>query len=481
MKKTTISIKISWMFSLLIFFSVLIFSIISISFVNNLLMQQKKEDLYINYTNIASQSKKIFELIHKNPNIRFPSDLGVRLAVDSRVPYYLSFSLYVVNNDEPNIFKPLISNDPFLPLLSITATLENQKKTAIFFEEDYFLDGNLDLLYYCNEVYKTDSITIYLQTAINLDRDASAEILRKFLLIIALISIPLLLFSFCCSMFFTARLLKPVSKITQTAKKISGTSLDQRIFSSNNGDELSELANTFNNLFERLEQDFNRERQFTSDVSHELKTPLAVILGHARLLNRWGKNDEAVLKDSLETIQSEAESMNEMIQNLLLLSRTESKINTNIDLHLEAINFDMFFNKLKEDVKILSENAKVEIFIKENSSFEADYNILLQVARIIISNSIKYSKEEPHLIFEAQENKLIFQDFGQGIEEEDLPKIFDRFYRADESRNKKTGGTGLGLAIAKNLLSLMNISIEVESTFGKGTKMILQMNDQLQT
>jgi len=346
-------------------------------------------------------------------------------------------------------------------------------------KKDYFIDGDLDVLYYSAPITTNKKETLYLQTGLNMEFDTTRAMLQRFIVIIALTAIPLLAFSFFAALYFSARLLKPVAKMTKTARQISVSSLNQRIHSEHNGDELSVLADTFNELFQRLENDFQRERRFTSDVSHELKTPLAVILGHTRLLTRWGKDDKKVLEESLATIQKESEAMNEMIENLLLLSRTESKANSSVTIKKQEIDCSKFFEKLKNDVEILNNKALVELQIEEDASFVADETILLQVARIIVSNSLKYTFENPHLIFGATQGRLFFQDFGYGIAQDDIPHIFDRFYRSDESRNKKTGGTGLGLAIAKNLLSLMDITISVESELGKGSKMILELADPL--
>ena len=118
--------------------------------------------------------------------------------------------------------------------------------------------------------------------------------------------------------------MKPVKEITRAAEKISSTNLETLLPVSNHNDELDYLAQTFNRLFESLKKDFERERNFTSDVSHELKTPVAGILGQANLLKRWGKNDPVQLEQSLDLIITEASAMNSIITNLLQISKLEN-------------------------------------------------------------------------------------------------------------------------------------------------------------
>lgn len=477
MKKKSISFKLSIAFSLFIFFTVLLFSITSIIFLSNSLNQQKKDELILSYSKLTSPSLRFYSFFQNKENKLFPYDVGVRFAIDSGIPYNVLFSLFTVDNQTKAI-QLLATNDSFLPVLPFNSA-EKKEKVQRYEKKDYFLDGDLDVLYYSVPLSKYKKEILYLQTALNMEFDTTRSLLQRFIVIIFLIAVPLLAFSFFAALYFSMRLLKPVAQMTKTARKISVSSLNQRIVSEQNGDELSVLADTFNELFQRLENDFQRERRFTSDVSHELKTPLAVILGHTRLLTRWGKEDKKVLEESLAAIQKESEAMNDMIENLLLLSRTESKLNSSISIKKQSLNIPSFFEKLKNDVAILNADALVELQITDDACFEADETLLFQVARIIISNSLKYTSKKPHLIFEASQGTIVFQDFGYGIAENDLLYVFDRFYRSDESRNKKTGGTGLGLAIAKNLLSLMDISIAVESELGKGTKMILSLSETL--
>lgn len=477
MKKKSISFKLSFAFSLFIFFTVLLFSIISIIFLSNSLLQQKRDEITGSFSKLTPHSLRFYSFFQNKEKVPFPSDGGMRLMVESGIPYYVLFSLFAVDVQTKEM-RLIATNDSFLPVLPLNDA-NKKPKVRRYEKKDYFIDGDLDVLYYSAPITTNKKETLYLQTGLNMEFDTTRAMLQRFIVIIALTAIPLLAFSFFAALYFSARLLKPVAKMTKTARQISVSSLNQRIHSEHNGDELSVLADTFNELFQRLENDFQRERRFTSDVSHELKTPLAVILGHTRLLTRWGKDDKKVLEESLATIQKESEAMNEMIENLLLLSRTESKANSSVTIKKQEIDCSKFFEKLKNDVEILNNKALVELQIEEDASFVADETILLQVARIIVSNSLKYTSENPHLIFGATQGRLFFQDFGYGIAQDDIPHIFDRFYRSDESRNKKTGGTGLGLAIAKNLLSLMDITISVESELGKGSKMILELADPL--
>lgn len=279
------------------------------------------------------------------------------------------------------------------------------------------------------------------------------------------------LISVFSGLFLSKRLLKPIQDITMAAKEITSKSLDKRISTNGADDELKDLADTFNSMIERLEKDFEKQRRFVSDASHELRTPISVIHGHVNLLNRWGKNDETQLNRSLATLKSETDNMSRLIENLLLLAKGDNNV-------FNAKKEEIFLNQLLKEVvdeTLLSHNDALISYICEDSiKINGDYNLLKQVLRILIDNSIKFSTTYEEITIEAKQNDsetlVGVKDKGVGIPSESLPYIFDRFYRVDESRTKSTGGTGLGLSIAKQIIEVHGGKIFVESELGKGTK-----------
>lgn len=218
------------------------------------------------------------------------------------VDYYISYLIF--NNNG----KTLYTNDPLLPKLKITHGISKK-----YFHKDFYTDGDLNILY-CSIITSTGFV---VQTSIDIDQDASIEMINSLPVVVAIAFIPILIISFFISLIISKQTLKPVEEITKTAMGISSTNLETLLPVGKNNDELDNLAKTFNNLFENLKKDFEREINFTSDVSHELKTPVAGILGQASLLKRWGKDNPQQLEESLDLIINEAKSMESIINNLL--------------------------------------------------------------------------------------------------------------------------------------------------------------------
>jgi two-component system, OmpR family, sensor histidine kinase ArlS len=267
------------------------------------------------------------------------------------------------------------------------------------------------------------------------------------------------------------RLLLPVRKMTETVKSISARDMNTRLDVRGSKDELKDLAKTFNDMLDRLQRSYELQNQFVSDASHELRTPIAVIQGYANLLDRWGKEDKAVLEESIAAIKSESESMKRLVEQLLFLARS--------DKHTQKIEMtDFKINELIDEVvketKIIDSKHEILNQYNENITINGDRNLLKEALRIFIDNSIKYTEENGVIKINSHiKNKnliLEIEDTGSGISKEDLPHIFDRFYRADKSRTKDTGGTGLGLSIAKWIVLNHTGTIEVQSKLGWGTK-----------
>lgn len=270
------------------------------------------------------------------------------------------------------------------------------------------------------------------------------------------------------------KMLKPISNITKTAENISINNLKERIEITGPDDELKRLANTFNKMIDGLQDSINRQTQFVSDASHELRTPIAVIHGYANLLDRWGKNDKEALEKSIYAIKLEANNMANLVEKLLFLAKGDSGRQV-----IEKKEF--YLNKLIEEVvnesKVIDE--KHEIFSERNDigKIVADYEMMKQMLRIFINNSIKFTPEGGKIEISSEMNrgfvKIIVSDTGIGIPENEIANIFDRFYTVEKSRTKEKTGTGIGLSIAKWIIDMHQGSIEVESEEGRGTKVVV--------
>lgn len=252
--------------------------------------------------------------------------------------------------------------------------------------------------------------------------------------------------------------------MTEKAKQIGSSNLDDTLSVRNTGDEFDELAKTFNDLFKRLKSDFDRERQFTSDVSHELRTPVAVISGQSNLLRRWGKDDPKQLEKSLGIIINETKSMENIISILLQMSRLEcGKIQPNYT----KVSLKPFFERLNTETQTISSVAKVIFNEKINAVIKTDEELLHQVFMVVISNSLKFCPEPLviTLTHKTKAGKHIFQiaDNGPGFSENIVDHVFERFFRGDDAHSRAAGGSGLGLSIAKTIINSMNGIIEADN------------------
>ncbi len=294
-------------------------------------------------------------------------------------------------------------------------------------------------------------------------------------------SLGILLALFACYL-VSKRALKPIRTITQTAQEIEVSDLSRRIPLPHAKDELLDLVVTFNHMLERIELGFARQRQFVSDASHELRTPVTVILGYSDMLSRWGREDPDTLDECISAIRSETINMRDLIENLLFLARADlhqqTQAKQNIDMH------ELIEDTAKK-AALIAENHTVTLSSNDEASIYDDAVSIRQMLRIFIDNAIKYTPKGGHIELSSKNEgdmlHVTIADDGVGIAPEHQQKIFERFYRIDSSRTKsvaresngktpsEAGGTGLGLSIAKFIADARGIKINLESEPGKGT------------
>ncbi|WP_082233449.1 sensor histidine kinase [Halobacillus massiliensis] len=273
-------------------------------------------------------------------------------------------------------------------------------------------------------------------------------------------------------LFLSARVLsevmtRPIRKMTDTMQEIKDSgSFKQLDLSGQSKDELYTMGETFNQMMELLKKNYEKQEEFVSNASHELKTPLTVIESYSSLLKRRGQNDQELFNESVEAIHSEAVRMNELTQQLLSLARHEER--WKVELQPAA---------LKDIVKGIVQtfektyHRKVHLKVVKEAEVSADKQKLSQLLYIFLDNARKYSDDEIQVQISKNTEYGIIQimDKGEGISEEDLPRIFDRFYRVDKARTRKNGGFGLGLSLAKEIARATNTIIDLESEAGVGT------------
>ena len=268
--------------------------------------------------------------------------------------------------------------------------------------------------------------------------------------------------------------LRPLQQFADAALKLSemGGEAEQRYQKLVTGDaELEGLETAVNKLMARMRDSYRQQARFVSDASHELRTPIAVIKGYADLLDRWGKTDEKILEESIEAIKSESDNMQHLVEQLLFLARGDSGRTP-----LNMTDFDLT-EMMKEvwEESVMIDDAHTYCFEGGGEiPVRGDISLIKQAARILIENASKYTPEggEIKLRSLVSDGHPAFsvQDSGIGINQSDIPHIFERFYRADDSRSKQTGGSGLGLAIAKWIVERHGGRFEVLSRKDIGTR-----------
>lgn len=338
-------------------------------------------------------------------------------------------------------------------------------------------DGN-HLLYKNVRIETKNYGAIYLQVLKNMDNEYDfMKILFVFMAVADFLGV---IASIIIGYMVSKRMLKPVDYITSAAENITINNLKERIDIKGPDDELKRLGNTFNNMIDRLQESFNRQTQFVSDASHELRTPIAVIQGYANLLDRWGKNDREALEKSIHAIKLETSSMANLVEKLLFLAKGDSGtqgIEKKEFWLSDLINEVVSESKLIANSRIISndKNLKVKIF--------ADYKMIKQMLRIFMDNSIKFTSEKGKIDISSElldkDVKITVSDNGTGIPENEIKNIFDRFYTVDKSRSKEKAGTGLGLSIAKWIADMNQGIIEVQSEEGKGTKISVKLKSTI--
>jgi heavy metal sensor kinase len=287
---------------------------------------------------------------------------------------------------------------------------------------------------------------------------------------IIVIAVAAIIFAALLSWFFTARVLSPLVDITESALRISGADdLSQRIPERGPvNDEMGRLVTAFNDTLGRLEQLFSSQQRFLADVSHELRTPLTVIKGNADLMRRMEKVD----KESLDNIEDEADRLTRLVGDLLLEAQAESG---KLPLHFAPVELDTLLLEVFKEMRILArERVQLKLPEIDQIVINGDRDRLKQVLINLVANAIKYTPQGGEVYLSlgkvGDNARLIVRDTGLGIPAEDLPHIFERFYRAEKSRSRsKVGGFGLGLSIAYWIVNHHGGQIEVDSAEGKGT------------
>lgn len=275
--------------------------------------------------------------------------------------------------------------------------------------------------------------------------------------------------------FITKKALLPVKKIQETAENISKSNqLSLRIGLLSGSDEIARLGTTIDNMLEKLEKSFLKEKQFTSDASHELRTPVTVILAESEYMLEHGENIEEA-RESMEVINRQAKKISALINQLLFFSRADRG---EMEIKLEKVDIVQTLKDLKSDNTIEANKRNITIEYEnnlENKEYSVDKIMFIRAIQNILQNAINYGKENGFIKISSFEERdylaISIEDNGIGIEQENLEKIWNRFYQVEESR---TGSSmGLGLSMVKLIIEKHHGYVDIKSELGVGTTFTL--------
>lgn len=285
------------------------------------------------------------------------------------------------------------------------------------------------------------------------------------------------------------KILNPLYSMTSTVKEITAQKLNRRLPVNNEQLEIDSLSIAFNGMLRRIETSFKKEnaikekmQRFISDASHELRTPLTSIRGFVEVLLMGARKDEKKLDIALNSILTESERLTELVNELLMLTRLDRQA----EVEMSKENMKNVIEEVYPQLKILAKSRKMNLNLNGHIHFLGNKNQIKQVIINIVQNAINHTDEKEGIITISLDSQIIntknflilkISDNGTGISEEDLDKIFDRFFRSESHRSRKHGGYGLGLSIVKSIIDAHKGTIDVKSSLGNGTTFYVYLEE----
>jgi heavy metal sensor kinase len=337
-----------------------------------------------------------------------------------------------------------------------------KENTVIFEKQNNYLVSRIKIKHHEGKISIIEIATT---------KDILTTTLENILYILGFILPIILILSVIGGNFLIYKSFLPIENILSQLKKINANDLSARLNSSKNEDEINQLVNEVNSLLKRLEASFEKISQFSSDASHELKTPLTIIRGEIEIALRKERSIDEY-KDALNSSLNEIIIIEQTINDLLFLAKNEKDL---IIDKQETFYFDEIVDESINEIKSFANLHKIDIkFILEDTIEFNGYSNLLKIAiKNILKNAIQFSHKNSQVIVKNYKKDGFFnisvQDFGIGIEQNEQIKIFEKFYRTDKSRNKNSGGTGLGMSILKKIVDIHGGIINIYSKEDFGT------------
>lgn len=320
----------------------------------------------------------------------------------------------------------------------------------------YILDG----------ITQEDGIDVCIRAILSLS--VISETLR-IIRVVSLIAVPIFaILSFCGGLWITKKSFRPVDRIISATRIIAQGDLSQRINEVRTKDEIGELAAMMNKMLDNIEVSFAKEKRFASDASHELRTPVSIMMAYTEALLETKMPDDS--NKSLQVIYDEARRMERIIAQLLMITRGLEK---SYPFEIEFLNINEIIESVAEMLleKAADRDISITVDVKDSITLKGDQSLLTQMMLNLIDNSIKYGRNGGKVHISAgkvgEHCEICVMDNGIGVAKEHLTHLFERFYRVDSARDRS--GTGLGLSIVQWIVSLHKGSIHVSSELEQGT------------
>lgn len=334
------------------------------------------------------------------------------------------------------------------------------------------IEGNSKTRYYIvgKAIYEREELIggLFVMTSI----EGIYESLEKIQRLILLASVGSILLAMGFTFIVSRRLTNPLLEIEKATRKIAKGNFSTRLEVSSQ-DEIGHLVKAINDMAKELHRNQTTRSEFFANISHELRTPITYLEGYARVLREKRYHTEEEKNEYLKVIEQEAKRMGKLVEDLFELSKIEEG---KLELQLEEVHLTKILKQIVSKVKIPAQNKGLEIILSiEEKRFNiiADKSRLEQVLINLVENSIRYTDRgiiEVKCLESGPDVRISVKDTGIGIPEDEIPYLFERFYRVEKSRSRKYGGIGLGLSIVKQLVELQHGSIKVESKVGQGTE-----------
>lgn len=361
----------------------------------------------------------------------------------------------ISKKDKIEIFDNTEEAKPLFGVIKLLCTKKQEGRIEIFTVDRY------PLLY--------NGVECQVEAYINITGDMRGMI--DIVLIVALVYFAAVGLFYRYSTRQLRELLKPMKKMAATLNRMTVNNLhSERLDILGVSEEIRDLSIVCNEMLDRIEGAYESQKQFVSNASHELRTPIAVVQGYANMLERWGASDPEILDEAVTAMCKVSKEMQDLVEKLLFLSRHDRKT---LKLKREVFDMKEIVDEVFRETEMVVENRVLSCETKDAAVVYGDKQVMKQAIRIFIDNAVKYTEAGDTINIACRtvrnECEVVVEDSGIGMRRKDLNRIFSRFYRSDDVRGRNIAGHGLGLSIAKLIIVSHSGRIHIRTQFQKGT------------